>query len=269
MLNYTFAFFTELKNDIKKTVKTMGLTIQGIYILYLVYAMIVSQSWTFWVNLAVTVISVAYFIFSIVMELKEKIKSDTNVKRKVKKIYDATKKIIFLPTVIASIITMTNLQNDNITISLLVTVFIILSYVIYLLGIVIEKVIDARINRFLVALETDIDSVIPISLINKFKRSLGDEAISIGGVDEDGSIKASLESIISQKAETKESKKLQLAQTRAANKVRFKKEDRDRLKENVKSAIGKAKSKLKSLTAKKTESLPSPTEEENKETANK
>ena len=267
MLKYTLAFCTELKNDIEKTIKVMGLTIQVIYILYLVYAMILSHSWTFWVNLAIFVISMAYFAFSIAIELKEKRKSNANVKRKVKKIYDATKKIIFLPTVIASIITMANLQNDNITISLLATVFVILSYVVYLLGIVLEKVFNTRVNRFLVALEADIDSVLP--LINKFKRTLGDEAISVGGVDEDGSIKASLESIISQKAETKEAKKLQRAKTRAANKLRFKKEDGDRLKENVKSVIGKAKSKLESLVAKNPESLSAPTEAENKEPANK
>ena len=113
-MKYTKAFGTELLNDIKKVVKIIEFSVQGIYVAYLVYAMVISfGQWTFWVNSFLLVASVSYLAFTSIMEIKKS--NNAEIRKNAKKIYSVTKKIIHLPTIITAIFTLHNLENDNIT----------------------------------------------------------------------------------------------------------------------------------------------------------
>ena len=261
-MKYTKAFGTELLNDIKKVVKIIEFSVQGIYVAYLVYAMVISfGQWTFWVNSFLLVASVSYLAFTSIMEIKKS--NNAEIRKNAKKIYSVTKKIIHIPTIITAIFTLHNLENDNITISLLITLAVIFSYIVYISSIMVEKVATTRINRLLVALDADMESM--LSVINKIRRISGNEALSFGGNDESGEIRAALEKIASENKAIEDEEKLIKKQQRAINRKAFAKEDREYIKTVFKTGFEKAKSKLSALASKKQTSISAPDTYETKD----
>ena len=169
MLEYTKVVLNQTIDDIKKIAMVASFVTQGVYITYLIYA-IAAGAGILYVNIPLLAISLAYLVFSIVMERKKKNKSLDKIKIKAKESYKIAKYIILIPALISAIITLATLDSDNITFSLLFTVLMIFTYMTSILLSVITKVVEQRLAMFEVAIKADFEPIVnAYNTIRKFK----------------------------------------------------------------------------------------------------
>lgn len=171
MFKYTIAVAKQTIDDLQKIAMVANFLTQGIYIAYLIYA-ICAPTGILYVNIPLLVISAAYLIFSIVMESKKQQKEDRKAKKRAKEVYKIAKYIILVPTLISSIITLISLKGENITFTLLFTVLMIFTYIISILLTVIAKIVENRMNMFMVAIKADVEPV--VKAYNAFQRLKGE-----------------------------------------------------------------------------------------------
>jgi hypothetical protein len=261
MFEYSKLVFNQTVEDIKKLSTVLNFIIQSVYISYLIYATVVGTG-ILGVNIALLAISVAYLVFFSIMTAKEIKKTDAKVKKRVKEIYKISKYIIQIPTLITAIITLYTLENDHVTFSLLFTVLMIVGYLLSIILSVIIKIVEDRAKKFAVAIEADIEPL--MNVVNTVKKFMG-EKVEVQESDKTkAKIRAELDSKVGKIKEERSNSAPQ-----AIDKAELKKVRKEIIGSIALKLKDKAKSKLQSLTAKKPESLPVPTEEENKETANK
>jgi hypothetical protein len=172
MFEYTKLVFNQTVNDIKRISTITDYAMQVVYIAYLIYAICVSDV-ILGVNIALLVISSAYLVFSVIMRVKELKKTDKNVKKKVKQVYKISKYTIQVPILVTAVITLTNLEDDKVTFSLLFTIMMIVCYVASILMAVTTNVLESRAKRFTVAIEADLEPI--ISVVNTVKRFKGEK----------------------------------------------------------------------------------------------
>ena len=169
MLEYNKVVLNQTIDDIKKIAMVASFVTQGVYITYLIYA-IAAGAGILYVNIPLLAISLAYLVFSIVMERKKKNKSLDKIKIKAKESYKIAKYIILIPALISAIITLATLDSDNITFSLLFTVLMIFTYMTSILLSVITKVVEQRLAMFEVAIKADFEPIVnAYNTIRKFK----------------------------------------------------------------------------------------------------
>lgn len=169
MLEYTKVVLNQTIDDIKKIAMVASFVTQGVYITYLIYA-IAAGAGILYVNIPLLAISLAYLVFSIIMERKKKNKSLEKIKNKAKESYKIAKYIILIPALISAIITLATLDSDNITFSLLFTVLMIFTYMTSILLSVITKVVEQRLAMFEVAIKADFEPIVnAYNTIRKFK----------------------------------------------------------------------------------------------------
>ena len=261
MFEYSKLVFNQTVEDIKKLSTVLNFITQGVYVAYLIYAIVVGTG-ILGVNIALLTISVAYLVFFSVMTAKEIKKTDAKIKKRVKEIYKASKYIIQIPTLISAIITLSTLESDHITFSLLFTVLMIVGYLLSIILSVIIKIVEDRAKKFAVAIEADMEPI--MNVINTVKKFKG-EKVEVTEIDKSKTkIRAELDSKLGKIREERESSAPQ-----PIDKAELKKVRKEIIGSIAAKLKNKAKDKLKSLTAKKTDSLPAPSEEKEKETANK
>lgn len=171
MLEYTKTVFNQTIDDLKRISLVASFVTQGVYIAYLIYAISVNVG-KLYVNIPLLVISLAYLVFTIVMERKTQKKSDSKIRTKAKEAYKIAKYVILLPALISSVITLATLKSDHITFSLLFTVMMILGYVLSVLILVITKVVESRFALFMVAIKADFEPV--MNAYNTFRKFKGE-----------------------------------------------------------------------------------------------
>ena len=179
MFEYTKLVFNQTVNDIKRISIVTDYAMQIVYIAYLIYAICVSDI-MLGVNIALLVISFSYLVFSVIMRVKELKKTDRNIKKKVKQAYKVSKYIVQVPILVTAIITLTNLEDDKVTFSLLFTIMMIVCYVASILMALTTNVLESRAKRFTVAIEADLEPI--ISVVNTVKRFKG-EKIEVAEAD--------------------------------------------------------------------------------------
>lgn len=169
MLEYTKTVFNQTIDDIKKISLAITVATQGIYIAYLIYALSVKVGIVY-VNALLLAISLVYLIFTVVMEKRAVGKLGSKIKSKAKDVYRIARYVILLPTLITSIITLSTLNNDNVTFSLLFTLTMILCYVISVLMMIVAKMAESRFNLFMIAIKADFEPMInAYNTVRKFK----------------------------------------------------------------------------------------------------
>lgn len=171
MLEYTKTVFNQTIDDLKRISLVASFVTQGIYIAYLIYAISVNVGMLY-VNIPLLVVSLAYLVFTIVMERKTRKSSDSKIKTKAKEAYRIAKYVILLPTLVASVITLATLESDHVTFSLLFTVMMILGYVLSIFMLVITKVVESRFALFMVAIKADFEPV--MNAYNTFRKFKGE-----------------------------------------------------------------------------------------------
>ena len=100
MLDYTRVALNQIISDFKKIAYIAGVATQILYILYLIYA-IAANTGILWVNIILLTLSVAYFVFSLIIQNKkitdkQQIKSKKSIHRTAKKIYKYSKLILLI-----------------------------------------------------------------------------------------------------------------------------------------------------------------------------
>ena len=169
MFEYTTTVIKQTIDDVKKISRIANFATQGIYVAYLIFAICSSIGFLF-VNIPLLVISVAYLIFTIVMECKKQSKNAGEIKNTAKKIFAASKYIILIPTLITSFITLTTLEGDNITFPFLFAIMMVFGYFISIILMAVSKVVEDRMTMFKVAFMADIEPIVNVyNGIRKFK----------------------------------------------------------------------------------------------------
>ena len=243
MLEYTKVVLNQTIDDIKKIAMIASFVTQGVYISYLIYA-ISARAGILYVNIPLLVISVAYLVFSIVMERKKKDKFSDKIKIKAKEAYKVAKYIILIPALVSAIITLATLDSDNITFSLLFTVLMIFTYLTSLLLSVITKVVEQRLAMFEVAIKADFEPI--VNAYNTLRRFKGERVEDSSPDKSEQKMRADLDKKVDKVREvTKENSSHEMVSKEELKNVR--KEIITSIALNV---ADKAKQKIKSLASK-------------------
>ena len=241
MLEYTKTVFNQTIDDLKRISLVASFVTQGIYIAYLIYAISVNVGMLY-VNIPLLVVSLAYLVFTIVMERKTRKSSDSKIKTKAKEAYRIAKYVILLPTLVASVITLATLESDHVTFSLLFTVMMILGYVLSIFMLVITKVVESRFALFMVAIKADFEPV--MNAYNTFRKFKGERISEVAPGKAEQKMRSDLDARVD---------KIKLESQGATEKM-----SKEELKEVRREIIGsiasnvaeKAKQKFRSLTSK-------------------
>lgn len=222
MFDYTRAAFRKIAKDFKTLGMIFHFAMQGIYLIYLIYALI-TQPDSLIINIVLTVLATAYLIFNIVIaikensepnakqtkkEKKEKKKKTKQAKKKARKIYKWCKHIVNLFPLVLLIY---NIWRTSSAITSFAVILValqlagwVLSTLFKLTGVLLERTVGLVIE----GLKTDVEPLTkPVTATsNFFKRITGQE------VDEPtppSPAREQLEELVEQEREEKKEEKKQ------------------------------------------------------------
>ena len=222
MFDYTRAAFRKIAKDFKTLGMIFHFAMQGIYLIYLIYALI-TQPDSLIINIVLTVLATAYLIFNIVIaikensepnakqtkkEKKEKKKKTKQAKKKARKIYKWCKHIVNLFPLVLLIY---NIWRTSSAITSFAVILValqlagwVLSTLFKLTGVLLERTVGLVIE----GLKTDVEPLTkPVTATsNFFKRITGQE------VDEPtppSPAREPLEELVEQEREEKKEEKKQ------------------------------------------------------------
>lgn len=159
MFDYTKSVFLKTLDDLKKLAFLFSLCLQIFQIGYLLYALIIGSG-SLAVNIVLLVISVAYLVL-IFYFYRNKIKNST--KQLLKNIYRWSKRVIKLFTLGVSIYGLYATASDVITlkslISIMLLVFMLITWILDVLLSLVILVIERRKNMFFDAMKMDFEPV--------------------------------------------------------------------------------------------------------------
>ncbi|MBQ8291258.1 MAG: hypothetical protein IJX88_01935 [Clostridia bacterium] len=176
MLDYTKAAFNKTVEDIKKCTFLFSIVAHVFTIAYLLYT-IIARSGALWANIALLAITVAYFVFFLILSRGETSKTKKRVKSTVTRIFKRCKlfiKFLTLAVLVYGVyVTAGNVQP----LSVVLLAFTLVGWVLQVLLEIVSTVIERRVKFFLEALEADWQTMTaPIKTAgNFFKRLSGKE----------------------------------------------------------------------------------------------
>lgn len=177
MLDYTKAAIQKTVDDFKKLMYVIEFLSQIIYIAYLAYTLFTATDF-FIVNLILLLISTLYFIFFLyVTRGKYNYVENKKIKKRAKRVYNHTKKVLKLYTLGVTIYGFF-LTSKHVTIfSLGFMVMMVVGWVLGLVFEIISSIIENRVGLVLSGLEADWQQVIkPAKAVgNFFKKVTGKE----------------------------------------------------------------------------------------------
>lgn len=177
MLDYTKAAIQKTVDDFKKLMYVIEFLSQIIYIAYLAYTLFTAADF-FIVNLILLLISTLYFIFFLyVTRGKYNYVENKKIKKRAKRVYNHTKKVLKLYTLGVTIYGFF-LTSKHVTIfSLGFMVMMVVGWVLGLVFEIISSIIENRVGLVLSGLEADWQQVIkPAKAVgNFFKKVTGKE----------------------------------------------------------------------------------------------
>ena len=159
MFDYTKSVFLKTLDDLKKLAFLFSLCLQIFQIGYLLYALIIGSG-VLAVNIVLLVISIGYLVL-IFYFYRNKIKNST--KQLLKNIYRWSKRVIKLFTLGVSIYGLYATASDVITlkslISIMLLVFMLITWILDVLLSLVILVIERRKNMFFDAMKMDFEPV--------------------------------------------------------------------------------------------------------------
>lgn len=156
MLDYTKAALKKTVEDVKRVVFIYTIISLLLYTAYLVYASIVGIG-NLYANVVLAVISLSYLVFYIVSE-KKKLKKSSS--KKIKRIYKWSKITVSAFTLGISIYgAFSNAASD---VTIIITVFLFLGWVLQVLLEIISIIIENRIAFFTAALTKDFSPIMNV-----------------------------------------------------------------------------------------------------------
>lgn len=173
MLDYTKAAFSHVKNTFKKIDYARNLITQGVYILYLFYALFAGAGVRI-ANAILLILSLAYLGFFLYVTAYKVGKS---IRRAVKTAFRRCKLLIRFFTLGVMIYGISATVNDVNVFSVLLSVFMAVGWILQILFEIISTFILKQANYFMEALEADFEPLTkPVKKVsNFFKKMTGKE----------------------------------------------------------------------------------------------
>lgn len=178
MLDYTKAAIAQTLNDLKKLFYYIGLFVQIVYIGFLVYSMALGTG-IFAINLALAILSTAYFIFHLITTKFGKDPDANDCKRLKKNFKEAMKWLkrgLRLITIGVAFVELYTADVPDV-ISVVLTAFMVLGWIADVLFDLVVKILNNRYRLIMDGLELDIDAFTkPFKSVgNFFKKMTGQE----------------------------------------------------------------------------------------------
>ena len=166
MLDYTQAAFFKIIDDFKKFALIFNFVSQIFYIAYLIYAIATSNG-LLAVNIVLLCLSIAYFIFFLIVTLREK--QNKTVKAIVKKIFKYSKLAIKAVTLGITLYGLYYTSKNATLASVMLSALMIVGWLLQIAFEVITVFVESRINLLITGLQTDFDNFMkPIRAVSGF-----------------------------------------------------------------------------------------------------
>lgn len=171
MFDYTMTALEKIKKDFQNIIFACSVLVQALYVAYLIAALF-SGAGNPIVNGVLLGLCSAYLVFYLIMHFRES-KGAKKTKKIVDTLYRRSKQLIKLYTLAASIyaIWLTGSNANHFTI--LITAFMLVSFVLQILLEIVYKLVVDRLNLLVEGFKTDITPA--IKTINFFKKMKGEE----------------------------------------------------------------------------------------------
>ena len=225
MLIYSRAAGLKILDDLKKFTFIYGIVIQGFYICYLVYALIVSAG-NLWANIVLALISSAYLAFSVVIHKRPELLSRVGI-RKTKHIYNISRLGIRAFTLALTLYGIHIAASHVSTLSIILAALTVMGWTLGVLFELVKFVFEKYFDLMFTAIKADIQPF--ANVYNKLTRKEAEEK----GAPTKTEIY--LESLASDYRKELESKKLQAKADKKAKKEAEKKERIEKFKSFFKS----------------------------------
>lgn len=171
MFDYTMTALEKIKKDFQNIIFACSVLVQALYVAYLIAALF-SGAGNPIVNGVLLGLCSTYLVFYLIMHFRES-KGAKKTKKIVDTLYRRSKQLIKLYTLAASIyaIWLTGSNANHFTI--LITAFMLVSFVLQILLEIVYKLVVDRLNLLVEGFKTDITPA--IKTINFFKKMKGEE----------------------------------------------------------------------------------------------
>ena len=179
MFNYTIAAFKKTVKDCKNLLYWTGFIAQIVYLVYLAYAIFSSTAAIQIINICLGVLSLAYFIFFLVLTKAGKDK-DAQKKGKVfKEIFVWVKRAVRLYTLGVMVFGIFQTIKTVTPLSVILSVMMVAIFVLEIVFALLTYVVETRLSLFLTAIMHDIRPVTETTrnVGNFFKRLKGEETV--------------------------------------------------------------------------------------------
>ena len=175
MFKYTKAVANDTLQEIKKFLRIFSLVTSLIYIGYLIYA-IISKTGNHYANAILFLISVAFFIFSLVADCKKE-KRILKARRITRRFVVLSKLLIKAYTLGIAVYAIVLSSGETSALSIVLTVLMIVIWIIQVLAELIVYYIEKKIDIFVAAFSMDKEVVDkPVRAVENFvKRVTGHE----------------------------------------------------------------------------------------------
>ncbi len=182
MFDYTKTAVNKIWTDFKKFFYICNIVTQIVYLTYLAYALI-AQTGNPWVNGILLALSLAYFVFFLVMTTGEKTKEKKRGKKIGDRIFKYLKQLIALYNLAVIVYGFYGVYtaSSHVTIASLIQlvqiVFMTIGWVLGLVFNVVELIVESRVHFLLEGLEADYQELTkPVKTVgNFFKKVTGQE----------------------------------------------------------------------------------------------
>ena len=176
MLEYTKTAVKKVLEDFKRLNYLRDLFTQLLYIAYLTYAVIVKAG-VFWANVILLGLSVAYFIFFLIMTTGKILRSRSKSHKAVKKIFTRCKQLIKLFTLGVMLYGIYATTTHITPLSVILSAMMIVGWILQVVFEVILRYFISRANFVIEGMEADYESFIkPAKAVgNFFKKMTGKE----------------------------------------------------------------------------------------------
>jgi hypothetical protein len=157
MLDYTFAALGKTVEDFKKLQFGFSVTVQAAYIFYLIYAIAFGVGFLA-VNIVLLALSIAYFVFFLVTQSREK--KDKKLGRTVKAIYKSAKHFIKIFTLASAIMSICIEKEEVTPFAIMFVALMVVGFVLQVIIDVAVSIVSAKMDFFKEALIADYEETI-------------------------------------------------------------------------------------------------------------
>ena len=177
MFDYTKAALQKIVNDFKKVTYLLNVTTQILYIAYLVYALCVGAG-VFWANVVLAALSVAYFIFFMIMTSGRIYEPKTKLQKLAALIFKRCKQIIKLFTLGVMLYGLYSTTQRVTPVSVVLSALMIVGFVLQIIFEIIFYIVKTRTQLLLDGLKADAEFITkPATKVSNFFKKLSGKEI--------------------------------------------------------------------------------------------